>query len=99
MNHATAQLEALLAEPNGQFLPKLLYWRARSKKPGINFMSKTRVEMIIETLRDNPERRFTARELAAELIQRYPKEMKEKQRNPRYNTRSEEHTSELQSRG
>lgn len=34
-------------------------------------MSKTRVEMIIETLRDNPERRFTARELAAELIQRY----------------------------
>jgi len=49
-------------------------------------MSKTRVEMIIETLRDNPERRFTARELAAELIQRYPKEMKEKQRNPRYNT-------------
>lgn len=49
-------------------------------------MSKTRVEMIIETLRDNPQRRFTAKELAAEFIQRYPKEMAEKQLNPRYDT-------------
>lgn len=49
-------------------------------------MSKTRIEMIVETLRDNPSRRFTARELAAEFMLRYPVEMAEKQRNPRYNT-------------
>lgn len=49
-------------------------------------MSKTRVDMIIETLRDNPERRFTAKELAIEFIRRYPNEMAEKQRNPRYDT-------------
>lgn len=29
-------------------------------------MSKTRVQMIIETLRDNPSKKFTARELAAD---------------------------------
>jgi len=47
----------------------------------------TRVEMIIETLKCNPERKFTARELAEVFIERYPAEMAEKQRNPRYDTR------------
>lgn len=50
-------------------------------------MSKTRVDMIIETLRANPSSKFTARELAAEFIERYPTEMAEKQRNPRYGTK------------
>lgn len=50
-------------------------------------MNKTRVEMIIETLRANPNRKFTARELAAEFIERYPAEMAEKQSNPRYDTK------------
>lgn len=50
-------------------------------------MSKTRVEMIIETLRANPNRKFTARELAAEFIERYPAEMAEKQSNPRYDSK------------
>ena len=45
---------------------------------------KTRVEMIIETLRENSERTFTARELAELFISRYPAEMEEKQKNPRY---------------
>ena len=49
-------------------------------------MNKTRVEMIIETLRTNPSRKFTARELAAEFLKRYPNEMAEKQSNPRYDT-------------
>lgn len=47
---------------------------------------KTRVEMIIETLRGNPERTFTARELAEFFIIRYPDEMAEKQKNSRYKT-------------
>ncbi|MCX2782828.1 hypothetical protein OQJ46_07490 [Microbulbifer thermotolerans] len=46
----------------------------------------TRVQMIIETLRANPERRFTARELAQEFIRRYPDELAEKRLNPRYDT-------------
>lgn len=49
-------------------------------------MSKTRVQMIIETLRDNPSQKFTARDLAAEFLKRYPAEMAEKQNNPRYDT-------------
>ena len=49
-------------------------------------MTKTRVQMIIETLKDNPNKKFTARELAAEFIIRYPVEIAEKQNNPRYNT-------------
>src|SRR5690554_3580902 len=49
-------------------------------------MAKTRIGMIIETLRDNPDKKFTARELAAEFIKRYPVEMSEKQTNPRYDT-------------
>lgn len=40
----------------------------------------------LETLRDNPDKKFTARELAAEFIKRYPIEMAEKQTNPRYDT-------------
>jgi len=50
-------------------------------------MSKTRVQMIIETLRASPNRKFTARELAAEFIESYPAEMAEKQSNPRYDTK------------
>lgn len=49
-------------------------------------MTKTRVQMIIETLRDNPTKKFTARDLAAEFLKRYPAEMAEKQSNPRYGT-------------
>jgi len=33
-------------------------------------MNKTRVQMIIETLRDNPTKKFSARELAAEFMSR-----------------------------
>lgn len=46
----------------------------------------TRVEMIIETLKANPERKFTARDLATEFILRYPQEIAEKKTNPRYDT-------------
>jgi hypothetical protein len=46
----------------------------------------TRVEMIIETLKANPERKFTARDLAQEFVLRYPAEIAEKQTNPRYDT-------------
>lgn len=46
----------------------------------------TRVEMIIETLRDNPDQKFTARDLAKAFLTRYPQEMAEKRTNPRYNT-------------
>lgn len=49
-------------------------------------MSKTRVQMIIETLRDNPTKKFTARDLAAEFLKRYPAELLEKKSNPRYDT-------------
>lgn len=49
-------------------------------------MTKTRVEMIIDTLRDNPDKKFTARDLAKAFIERYPAEMAEKQQNPRYDT-------------
>lgn len=44
----------------------------------------TRVEMIIETLKENPDRTFTAREMAEFFIKRYPNEIQEKQKNPRY---------------
>ncbi|EOK6313967.1 HrgA protein [Vibrio natriegens] len=46
----------------------------------------TRVEMIIETLKANPEKKFTARDLAKEFIVRYPQEISDKQTNPRYDT-------------
>ena len=46
----------------------------------------TRVEMIIETLKANPDRTFTARDLAKEFIIRYPEDMTQKRANPRYNT-------------
>ncbi|HHY0448326.1 TPA: COG2958 family protein [Vibrio parahaemolyticus] len=46
----------------------------------------TRVEMIIETLKVNPDKKFTARDLAKEFVLRYPEEIAEKQENPRYNT-------------
>lgn len=46
----------------------------------------TRVEMIIETLKANPDKKFTARDLAKEFVLRYPEEIAEKQANPRYNT-------------
>lgn len=40
----------------------------------------TRVDMIIETLKAHPNRRFTARELARLFLERYPKEMTEKKK-------------------
>lgn len=46
----------------------------------------TRVQMIIETLRDHPDQRFTARELAELFIERYPEDLEEKRKNPRYKT-------------
>jgi hypothetical protein len=46
----------------------------------------TRVEMIIETLKADPERKFTARDLAKEFMVRYPAEIAEKQTNPRYDS-------------
>lgn len=46
----------------------------------------TRVQMIIETLRDHPDQRFTARELAELFIVRYPQDLEEKRNNPRYET-------------
>ncbi|MEL4282617.1 HrgA protein [Shewanella mangrovisoli] len=46
----------------------------------------TRVEMIIETLKANPDKKFTARDLAKEFVLRYPEEIAEKQTNPRYDT-------------
>lgn len=49
-------------------------------------MIKTRIEMIIETLRDNPDRKFTARELAQEFLLRYPEDLMDKRLNPRYDT-------------
>lgn len=47
----------------------------------------TRVEMIIETLKENQDKKFTAQELAQEFIQRYPIEIAEKQTNPNYDTK------------
>lgn len=52
-------------------------------------MSKSRVDMIIETLRDNPNKKFTAKELALEFIKRYPNEMAVKQANARYKTQEQ----------
>ncbi|WP_296202744.1 COG2958 family protein [Psychrobacter sp. UBA3962] len=46
----------------------------------------TRVQMIIETLRDYPDQMFTARELAELFIERYPEDLEEKRKNPRYKT-------------
>ena len=46
----------------------------------------TRVQMIIETLRDYPDQMFTARELAELFIERYPDDLEEKRKNPRYKT-------------
>ena len=46
----------------------------------------SRVQMIIETLKANPNRRFTARELAKAFIDRYPEYLEEKRNNPRYKT-------------
>lgn len=46
----------------------------------------TRAQMIIETLKAFPDKKFTARELAKLFIERYPNEIAEKQLNPRYDT-------------
>ncbi|WP_108649678.1 COG2958 family protein [Dongshaea marina] len=46
----------------------------------------SRVEMIIETLKANSGRQFSARDLAREFLSRYPEEMALKQQNPRYAT-------------
>ncbi|PNK60806.1 COG2958 family protein [Psychrobacter sp. FDAARGOS_221] len=46
----------------------------------------TRVQMIIETLRDYPDQMFTARQLAELFLDRYPQDLAEKRLNPRYKT-------------
>lgn len=46
----------------------------------------TRVDMIIETLQANPDKKFTARDLANAFVERYPREIAEKQTNPNYDT-------------
>ena len=46
--------------------------------------NKTRVDMIIETLRDHKGEKLTARELAKLFLDRYPAEMAEKMKNPNY---------------
>ena len=46
----------------------------------------SRPQMIIETLRDNPEQQFTARELAKLFIERYPNDLAKKRTNPRYDS-------------
>lgn len=46
----------------------------------------SRSEMIIQTLKANPERKFTARELAQEFLVRYSDELADKRLNPRYDT-------------
>ena len=46
--------------------------------------NKTRVDMIIETLRDHKGEKLTARELAKLFLERYPAEMAEKMKNPNY---------------
>lgn len=46
----------------------------------------TRVQMIIETLRDYPDQMFTARQLGKLFLERYPHDLDEKRKNPRYKT-------------
>lgn len=46
----------------------------------------SRPKMIIDTLRANPGKKFTARELAKLFIERYPTELADKRENPRYDT-------------
>ncbi len=48
----------------------------------------SRVEMIIETLRAFPEQKFTAKELAQLFLKRYPAEIAEKSKNPRYSSKA-----------
>lgn len=52
-------------------------------------MSKSRIDMIIETLREHPGKRFTAHDLAEAFVQRYPVEMAGKKTNPRYATQEQ----------
>lgn len=46
----------------------------------------SRPKMIIDTLRNNPDKKFTARELAKLFVERYSDELAEKRTNPRYDT-------------
>ena len=42
----------------------------------------SRPQMIIDTLRDNPNKKFTARELAKIFIERYADDSADKRNNP-----------------
>ncbi|WP_435275090.1 hypothetical protein ACMAZF_17950 [Psychrobium sp. nBUS_13] len=44
----------------------------------------SRVQMIIDTLKSNPDKKLTARELAKMFLERYPNELADKRLNPRY---------------
>lgn len=44
----------------------------------------SRIDMIIQVLKANPERKFTARELAQACVVRYSNELAEKRSNPRF---------------
>jgi len=46
----------------------------------------SRPQMIINTLRDNPDKKFTARELAKIFIERYADDLADKRNNPRFDT-------------
>ena len=46
----------------------------------------SRPKMIIDTLKDNKDKKFTARELAKLFVERYPTELAKKRSNPRYDS-------------
>lgn len=46
----------------------------------------SRPKMIIDTLMDNKDKKFTARELAKLFVERYPTELAKKRSNPRYDS-------------
>lgn len=46
----------------------------------------SRPKMIIETLKDNVDKKFTARDLAKLFLERYPQELAEKRMNERFDT-------------
>ncbi|MBO7924424.1 hypothetical protein J5X92_19685 [Alteromonas sp. K632G] len=46
----------------------------------------SRPKMIIDTLKDNKDKKFTARELAKLFVERYPDELAKKRSNPRYDS-------------
>lgn len=46
----------------------------------------SRPKMIIDTFKDNKDKKFTARELAKLFVERYPDELAKKRNNPRYDS-------------